>query len=162
MNPITFSKIEFSVHPTGSYTGTIISVDDKGKIDTQYGLKHKITVRVESNAANNGSPHALNHWLTVSAHPKSNLTAFREMVLGRSLTESERTTFDQNELLGKSVGYEVSHRESGDRLFANVIKIWPITDDPTDETQMDDDIFAGENPLVDDDEDLFKDVEVPF
>ena len=55
MNPITFSKIEFSVHPTGSYTGTIISVDDKGKIDTQYGLKHKITVRVESNAANNGS-----------------------------------------------------------------------------------------------------------
>ena len=130
MNPITFSKIEFSVHPTGSHTGTIISVDDKGKIDTQYGLKHKITVRVESNAANNGSPHALNHWLTVSAHPKSNLTAFREMVLGRSLTESERTTFDQNELVGKSVGYEVSHRQVGDKVYANIIKIWPEEEEP--------------------------------
>ena len=130
MNPITFSKIESSVHPTGSYTGTIISVDDKGKIDTQYGLKHKITVRVESNAANNGSPHALNHWLTVSAHPKSNLTAFREMVLGRPLTESERTTFDQNELVGKSVGYEVSHRQSGDKVYANIVKIWPEEQEP--------------------------------
>ena len=130
MNPITFSKIEFSVHPTGSYTGTIISVDDKGKIDTQYGLKHKITVRVESNAANNGSPHALNHWLTVSAHPESNLTAFREMVLGRSLTESERTTFDQNELVGKSVGYEVSHRQVGDKVYANIVKIWPEEEEP--------------------------------
>ena len=130
MNPITFSKIESSVHPTGSYTGTIISVDDKGKIDTQYGLKHKITVRVESNAANNGSPHALNHWLTVSAHPKSNLTAFREMVLGHPLTESERTTFDQNELVGKSVGYEVSHRQSGDKVYANIVKIWPEEEEP--------------------------------
>ena len=130
MNPITFSKIEFSVHPTGSYTGTIISVDDKGKIDTQYGLKHKITVRVESNAANNGSPHALNHWLTVSAHPKSNLTAFREMVLGRPLTESERVTFDQNELVGKSVGYEVSHRQVGDKVYANIVKIWPEEEEP--------------------------------
>ena len=130
MNPITFSKIEFSVHPTGSHTGTIISVDDKGKIDTQYGLKHKITVRVESNAANNGSPHALNHWLTVSAHPESNLTAFREMVLGRSLTESERTTFDQNELVGKSVGYEVSHRQVGDKVYANIVKIWPEEEEP--------------------------------
>ena len=131
MNPITFSKIESSVHPTGSHTGTIISVDDKGKIDTQYGLKHKITVRVESNASD--GPHALNHWLSVSAHPKSNLTAFREMVLGRPLTESERTTFDQNELVGKSVGYEVSHRQVDDKVYANIVKIWPEV--PTAEEQ---------------------------
>ncbi len=158
MSTINFNESKFVVHPEGQHTGIIKSVVDKGIMNTTFGPKHKITVRIESDKGS----HVLNHWLTVSNHPKSNLTRFREMVLGRSLTERERVMINlDQEFIGRRVGYDVSHRESGDRVFANVVKIWPITDDQTDEAQMDDDISEGDNPLVDV-EKLFEDDELPF
>jgi hypothetical protein len=128
MDTVLFSK-NSKVHSTGQHTGTIKTVEDRGILDTPYGRKHKISILVESD---DGAQ--LNQWLTLSNHPKSNLTEFREMVLGRSLSDQERMTFDpNNELVGKYVGYEVSHRQSGDKLYANIVKLWPVSEDAVDE-----------------------------
>jgi hypothetical protein len=121
METVEFSKARSPVHPTGLHKGTIVAVDDRGMKETAYGPKHKITVRVESA---DDSRHRITQWFSLSDHRKSNLTKFREMVLGREMTDKERGMFNPNsELVGRSVSYEVIHIHRGACAYADIVEI---------------------------------------
>ena len=134
MSTINLPKSEYVPHPVGRYTGCIVNVEDKGKQETPFGLKHKLAIRIDcdSQMMANGEPYSVTKWYTVSSHPKSNLTKLREMVLGRKLTGDEISTMETtDELIDKRIVYLVVHNEGRDGgTFAVINEIWPVEDKP--------------------------------
>ncbi len=118
----------YETHPSGAFEGQILSVEDKGEVDTQFGRKHKIVIVIESKTAlmDDGHPHTAWLWCTISGSPKSKLYEIRSNLLGRDLTDVERSSFKDEEIIGRRVGYQIVHRDSGDgKVFANVANVWP-------------------------------------
>ena len=122
-------KTKFELHPAGTFEGRIIAVEDKGEMETQYGPKHKLAILIESTTEfkQDGQPFTAAQWLTVSSSTKSNLYKTRRSLLGRELTPDECHRFDEEELVGKIVGYQIVHNEGAEgSVFANVDNLWPI------------------------------------
>lgn len=107
---------EFTPHPQGQHQGTITEVKDEGDQETPWGMKRKLSVRIESRTAmmEDGRPFVLVNWFTFSGASNSNLTAFRQSLAGRALTKDERLNFDDNEILHKGVDYQVIHKAKED------------------------------------------------
>ena len=119
---------DFTPHPDGTHEGKVIGVEDKGERETSFGLKHKVASVIESETASmdDGRPFTASLWVTLSGSTKSKLYKVRTALLGRDLTPEERTSFEETELIGKRVGYQVVHREGREGgVFANVDQIWP-------------------------------------
>ena len=120
---------DFTPHAAGTFEGRIVAVEDKGEVETQYGVKPKIVIVIESatECMDDGRPCSASFWCTLSGSTKSKLYKARTSLLGRDLTAEERTNFHDTELIGKRVGYQVVHtvgREGG--IFANIDLIWPL------------------------------------
>lgn len=122
---INIPRKTFDPHPVGRHTGTIVAVEDLGLQESEYGVHHRVTVRVESDSVfqDDGTLFSILQWLTLSSSPKSNLRKFREAVLDRSLTREEEAGFDpETELIGKRISYRVDHREKQDGGLRAVIR----------------------------------------
>jgi len=119
----------FVPHPQGKHEGSIVQVQDEGEQETPWGLKRKLSVRIESTTATmeDGTPFALVCWFTFSGASNSNLTKFRQSLMGRSLGNKERLDFDDAEMINRHVGYQVIHskREDGTPR-AQLASIWSI------------------------------------
>ncbi len=131
MPRITIPPNDFILHPEGRYSGRIFELEDRGMIETQYGTKHKMVVKIECDSAvmDDGTKYMIGKWYTVSSHPKAGLTQLREMLLGRKLSEEEARGLESDELRGRRIGYLVKHtegREGG--TFANIDNLWPLED----------------------------------
>ncbi len=129
MAKIEIPKTNYIPHPEGSHEGKIYEIEDKGQIETSFGLKHKIAIKIQSNTAtmDDGQPFEVQRWCTVSGHPKSDLRKLRETLLGRKLTDEEAYNLDTNELLEMSVGYVVVHNEGNEgQVYSNIQNIWPL------------------------------------
>ena len=48
MNTFKIPKSNFSPHPSGTFEGQIVAVEDKGQVETQFGLKPKVAIVIES------------------------------------------------------------------------------------------------------------------
>ena len=119
----------FSPHPSGTFEGQIVAVEDKGQVETQFGLKPKVAIVIESETElmEGGRPYTASLWVTLSSSNKSKLYKTRASLLGRDLTPDERASFQDTELIGMRVGYQVVHREGREGgIFANVDQVWPL------------------------------------
>ena len=122
---LNIPKKTFDPHPIGRHTGVIANVQDEGMQESPWGEQHKISVRIDSDSAyeENGDPHSVVSWYSLSSASKSNLRKFREAVLDRILTPEEENCFDpENELVGKRISYRVDHREKQDGGTRAVIR----------------------------------------
>jgi hypothetical protein len=140
MNTITIPKSTFALHPPGRFTGSITEVEDRGIVSTMFGDKHKLSIKIEcdSTTAENGSKYSASQWFTISSHPKSALCGFRVMLLGRPLTQAEASNIDPEELLGRRIGYMITHSEKDGQVYANLDRSWPIDEpSPADDTEDD-------------------------
>lgn len=134
MGPLQIPKPTFEAHPAGPGTGRIVEVEDKGEQETAFGRKHKIAVRIESDRPmNDGRPYLIVQWFSLSGHPKSALRKFREGVLGRSLSEEGAYNFDPGELVGRQIGFAVTHVEGREGPYANLSAVWPLDQPPTEQ-----------------------------
>ena len=128
---------EFTPHPAGQHEGFIAEIEDKGMVSTQFGDKHKLSIKVESTTSfmeggDGTKGYGVWQWVTVSGHERSGLTNFRKQVLGRDLSADERAKFNVDDYIGKKVGYVVVHAPSTkdpSKVFANIQAIWPLVDD---------------------------------
>ncbi len=126
-------KSDFTPHPAGTYEGKIVTVEDKGEVETQFGRKPKLAITIESHTArmDDGQPYTAWLWVTLSGSPKSNLHKLRSTLAGRDLTSEERAHFKDTELVNRRVGYQIVHREGKEGgIFANVDNVWPLRDAP--------------------------------
>jgi hypothetical protein len=130
MSIIEIPITDFTLHPAGQFTGRITGVEDRGLIETHFGTKPKLSVKLDcdSATADDSAKYTIAKWFTVSSHPKSALTKFRITLLGRPLTPEEASGLDPKELLGRRCGYMVSHTEREGTTYANIDQFWPLDD----------------------------------
>ena len=134
MNTLKIPKTEYVPHPEGQHEGLTMGLEDKGEVDTSYGKKRKVALKIQSETANtdDGSPSTIERWFTLSSHPKSDLRKFRETMLGRSLTNEELDSLVSEEIVGRRVGYTVAHNEGKEGgTFANITNLWPLKEKAT-------------------------------
>ena len=120
---------DFIPHPDGTHEGRVVGIEDKGERETSFGLKHKVAIVIESETGSmdDGRPFTASLWVTLSGSTKSKLYKVRTALLGRDLTPEEQTSFEDTELIGKRVGYQVVHRDGREGgVFANIDQIWPL------------------------------------
>lgn len=140
MARIPLPRGEFTPHPAGQSEGFFYDVEDLGIVETRFGSKPMIALKVEStkhfmpedHPTNAGQPFIVWIRCTVSNDPRSNLRKYREVVLGRSLTKEEVNAkdFDPDaEFLNKKITYTIQHNTDGDRVFANVTNFMCIDTD---------------------------------
>ena len=142
MTIIKIPTTDFTLHPAGQFTGRITGVEDQGLIETHFGTKPKLAVKLvcDSSTAASGAKYTIAKWFTISSHPKSALTKFRITLLGRPLTPEEAAGLDPDELIGKQIGYLVKHVEREAGIFANLDSVWPggdaVTTDGSDSDKL--------------------------
>jgi hypothetical protein len=122
-------KSDFTPHPAGTFEGCIVAVEDKGEVETQFGLKRKLAIVIKSSSEkmDDGRPFTASYWISLSRSIKSNLYKVRSTLLGRDLTTEERCHFEDSELVNRGVGYQIVHREGKEgTVFSNVENIWPL------------------------------------
>ena len=140
MASISINTKQFNVHPVGQFTGRITGVEDRGMIETTFGTKPKLSVKIECDnaTADDGAKYTIAKWFTVSSHPKSALTKFRVMLFGRPLTPEEASGLDSKELVGRRCGYMVGHTERDGTTYANIDQLWPVDNHlPLDDSSHD-------------------------
>ena len=134
---ITIPKSEFLPHPQGTHQGRISDIEYREQVQTQFGIKDKLILEIESETAimDSGVPHVIKRWFTVSSHPKAALREFREALASRRLISDEIDKLDpQAEFIGRKVGFTVIHNEGTEgQVFANIKNMWPVDLDGTDE-----------------------------
>lgn len=123
--PYEIPQTPFDPHPEGEHIGTITEVRDQGMQQTLYGEKHKLVIIITSHTAleDSGEPFQLWVWVTLSSGTKATLTALRQKLLRRPLSELERKSFDPDtEMIGRKVKYFVEHNYGDEgRTFANLV-----------------------------------------
>ena len=97
-------------------------------MESQFGPRPKLALRIKSTTAvlEDGRPALAWKWVTNSPSPKSTLYEIRRALKGRELTREERLAFDDQELIGREISYDVTHvprRDGG--TFASVDNIQP-------------------------------------
>lgn len=119
----------FVPHPEGTYEGVIYDVEDLGVVSTSFGDTHMLSIKIESFESNeSGKPYTVWRRVRLSFDPRSNLSGIRKSVLGRTLTREELQEFDDRELLGENVGYQVEHNTNDQTgiTYANLLNLWKI------------------------------------
>lgn len=115
--------------PEGTHPGVITGLVDLGKqkgivrpgLTIKDAYKLAIIVTFPDVAMEDGSPMVVTKIETASMAPKSNLKPFIESVFGKAFpTQQAADTFQFEKLLGRAALFSVVHKQSGDRVFANI------------------------------------------
>lgn len=128
-------RTEFVPHPMGPSEGIIYEVRDLGEIETPFGRKHKVAVKVQSldhtMDDDDGRPFSVQKMMNLSGHEASDLYKFRCSALKVSaLTEDQIRDFADTELVGIRIGYVVEHTVStkNGNTYANISTVWRLED----------------------------------
>lgn len=132
-------RTEFVPHPMGPSEGIIFDVQDKGVIETPFGNKHKVAIKVQSldkfipddDDKPTTKPFSVQKMCNLSGHEASDLYKFRCAALKvANLTEDQAYNFDDSELLGVRIGYVVAHTVStkNGNTYANIDTVWRLDD----------------------------------
>jgi hypothetical protein len=118
----------FTPHPTGLHQMVCCDVIDNGIRDTAYGPKHKITIRWQSEEANDkGARLTVQQMYTASLNDKAKLRHDLESWRGKAFTADELRKFDLENLIGANAMVNVVHRQSADgKTWANVASLAPL------------------------------------
>jgi hypothetical protein len=124
----------FQPVPIGVHAAVCIMVVDLGvQNDSKYKPRRKLYLRWElpnqrttwhdKNGEQHSGPMTIGKTYTMSLAPKSNLRADLEAWRGRAFTETELRGFDVRTILGKPCMLVISHRDAGDKVFANITAV---------------------------------------
>jgi hypothetical protein len=121
----------FEPAPVGVHQAVCVDVVDLGWLETTWqGVtqkKHKVNVAwqlAEDRA--DGKPYLVFKRYSLSLHEKANLRKDIESWRGRKLSHDEEMGFDLETLIGKNCLLNIHHRESGDKVYANVASVNPL------------------------------------
>jgi hypothetical protein len=131
-------KFDRELPRAGTFKGVCIGVWDLGVRDTEYLGQPRVTREVmfsweiDQRMTQEGDYKDKRFVLstrkfTMSFADKANLTAFVQALLGKTLTEAERKTFDLDSILGMSGAVTVMHTAGKDgNTYANIQTITPL------------------------------------
>lgn len=121
-------KSTFIPHPEGNFSGNIIAIEDLGEVQTAFGPKLKVAIKIASHQAamEDGQPFLAIKRCNQSTSRRAELTKFREMLAGRRMTDDELEFFEDAEVVGKQVGYTIIHNHVDDNVYANIENVWPM------------------------------------
>lgn len=134
MARVPIPKNTFAPHPEGQHRGSVVEVEFKPAVETRFGPKDKLVLKIESKTAfmedgeHAGEPFCIWIWDNISNDARSNLRQHREAILGRSLTptEIESPDFDpEEEMKGVPLIYQVKHNPGTEPgvVYANIVSI---------------------------------------
>ena len=124
--------------PAGTHLARCVSIVDQGTQETEFNGEKKIARKVrftwetpEETAVfkqeNGEQPFLVSKVFTLSLHEKASLTKTIESWLGRKLTDEEKSNgYDITSFLGKECIINIVHKESGDKIYANVDSVSPL------------------------------------
>jgi hypothetical protein len=122
------TSTKFEPAPAGAQQAVCCDVVDLGLLETQWGPKHKVEVRWQSeHDMSDGKPYLIAKRYTLSLNEKANLRHDLEAWRGRAFTEAELAGFDLEKLIGVNCLVNVIHKAgSKGGVFANVVSVMPI------------------------------------
>lgn len=121
-------EISFTPCPEGLHHAVCVDVCDLGIVKGQYGEKHKVEIRWQTDVTNKdtGKRFELRKWYTLSLHEKANLRKDLECWRGRKFTDTELEGFDLECLLGVNCQLQVIHNITDEgKTFDSVQAIVP-------------------------------------
>lgn len=137
---VPLPKNSFTPHPKGQHSGTIFDVEVRLNDPTQYGPKHRVILKIESDTPildDDGNPKLNDEgqpmkfviwdWLTVARKEGSRYRQRREAVLDRPLTAEEVNADSHDpvaEFMGQRISYVVKHKPNGDQVYTNIETMW--------------------------------------
>ena len=106
--------------PVGIHKAACAAVEDNGVVETQYGPKHKITIKWLAQAGPVNQTFEVTRRYTRSLHEKAILRQHLDDWIGPLTPDQLAQGVDLDELVGKMALVQVAHTVKGDRTFANV------------------------------------------
>jgi hypothetical protein len=118
----------FKPAPAGLHQGVLCDVIDHGMVETQWGEKHKVTLRWQLADGDGDEPYYVQKRYTNSLHEKAVLRHDLESWRGKEFTGAELAGFDLEKLLGVNGQILVVHKKGTDgvRVWANVQTLMPL------------------------------------
>lgn len=118
----------FTPAPAGLHQGVCCDVIDHGVVETNWGDKHKVTIRWQLAEGDGETPYYVQKRYTNSLHEKAVLRHDLESWRGREFTPQELTGFDLEKLLGVNGQILVVHKKGADgvKVWANVQTLMPV------------------------------------
>ncbi len=118
--------------PAGVHQGVCVDVIDKGVLEVTYAGKtkkqHKVSLAWQiDEARDDGKLHIVYKRYTLSLNEKATLRKDLESWRGRAFTRDEEMGFDVESIIGANCLLNVQHNTSGDRTYANVVAVMPIS-----------------------------------
>lgn len=115
----------------GVCQGVLAEVYDRGEVETQWGIKHKVRFIYEiPGELKEGTKQPLNVSIDFNIPrfwgPKSDLYKHIQASLGRAFTAEEQRGVDSATLIGLNNLLTIQHNVSGDRVYANIVGIMPL------------------------------------
>jgi len=157
-------RTEFVPHPIGPGEGIIYDVRDLGNIETPFGVKHKVSIRIQSidQRMEDGRPFTVQKMCNVSGHEASDLYKFRCAALKKAaLSDEEAYNFDDAELLNVRVGYVISHSVSAKNgnTYGNLDTVWRLDDQTKGKVEIE---APGDAPQAAGQAEVPADKDLPF
>ena len=135
-------KMEYDPYPKGPSEGIIYELEDKGMIETPFGEKHKLAIKIESlkHQLEDGRPFTIQKLVNLSGHENSDLYKFRCAARGiEGMDADDALSFDPDELIGIRISYVVEHQVSprNGKTYGNISSgsVWRLEDQSKGEMQ---------------------------
>ncbi len=125
---ISGNSTNFTPAPEGTHQAVCVDIIDNGMIETQWGKKHKVTIRWQVNEKmEDGKPFIVQKRYTASLNEKAVLRHELEAWRGRAFTFDELAQFDLDTVIGANCLLAIVHKK-GDKggTFANIQSIAPL------------------------------------
>lgn len=122
----------YTPHPEGQFSAVCVDVHDVGLVTVTFNgrthQKHKVDIYFwcgEWKELDDGRrvPVTVRERFTLSLDERGRLRPFLESWRGRAFTEEEEKGFDLEQLIGAPAFVQVTHNESGGRVYANITTI---------------------------------------
>lgn len=121
------SNSTFKPAPAGLHQGACCDVIDHGVVQTQWGDKHKVTLRWQLAEGEGDTPYYVQKRYTNSLHEKAVLRHDLESWRGREFTPGELAGFDLEKLLGVNGQILVVQKKATDgKVWSNVQTLMPM------------------------------------
>lgn len=117
---------DFTPCPEGQMVCVCVDVIDKGMVETQYGVKHKIRIAFQTAETDpdTNRPFLVSQTFTLSLNEKARLRQFLESWRGKRFTDAEvRNGFDVERLVGANALVQVVHNERAGQVYADIQSI---------------------------------------
>jgi len=115
----------FQKCPEGTHLATCYEVIDRGTQETRWGKKRQVWIGWETpnELMDDGRPFVIGDKYTFNSHEKSTLRNHLELWRGKRFSDDEISKFAIESVIGTACLLSVIHKESGDRVYANIASI---------------------------------------